>query len=316
MSTDQWREHYRALAADYWTDERLDELLRGKDLALTPRTGAPLLRAVGLLHRDGSMPPRQRSKYFQLNHMIRLLEPSLNELIATGEPLRVVDIGCGLSYLTMALAWHFEHVFQHPAEIIGIDRRTDVVDRSQSTAERLGLDNRLRFEAMPADQVAATDWLGEGDSVDAVVALHACDTATDDAIALGLAWDAKLIAVAPCCQAELAARWADKPAHERSAFVPVWQTPHLRRELGATITDAFRDLLLQAAGYQTWTVEFVGSEHTPKNTLIRGMRRQPWNDSAWTEYVRLRDATGGAEISLADAVTSRRASLHQTGAGR
>jgi hypothetical protein len=125
--------------------------------------------------------------------------------------------------------------------------------------------------------------------IDAVVALHACDTATCDAIALGVAAGAELIAVAPCCQAELARAWSElAAAGAAGAFAPIWSMPHLRRELAAELTDAMRTLLLRAAGYDVAAIEFVPSPHTRKNTLIRALRRR---------------ATEGAADDAADGVT-------------
>jgi hypothetical protein len=110
---------------------------------------------------------------------------------------------------------------------------------------------------------------------------------------------AELIAVAPCCQAELARGWeALADADATGAFAPVWNTPQLRRHTAADLTDTFRTLLLSAAGYETRAVEFVASEHTPKNTLIRAIRRSDGDDAALREYAELRDATGGVGIEL------------------
>jgi hypothetical protein len=136
--------------------------------------------------------------------------------------------------------------------------------------------------------------------VHVLVALHACDTASDEALALGVSWGAELIAAAPCCQAELARRWADlAAAGAHGPFAPVWRSPHLRREAGATMTDALRLLLLRGCGYDATAMEFVASGHTPKNTLLRAVRTGIPDREAFAEYASLRDATGGADIRLA-----------------
>ena len=124
-------------------------------------------------------------------------------------------------------------------------------------------------------------------------------TATDDAIALGWRCEAELIAVAPCCQAELAAKWAAlAEATDDGAFRPLWESPHLRRTSAATVTDALRTLLLRAGGYDVTALEFVASTHTPKNTLIRAMRRRALDVTAIERYAALRRATGDAGIAL------------------
>ncbi|HVV83104.1 MAG TPA: methyltransferase, partial [Kofleriaceae bacterium] len=140
-----------------------------------------------------------------------------------------------------------------------------------------------------------------GASVDAVIALHACDTATCDAIALGVQTRATVIAVAPCCQAELARGWTElAAAGAGGAFAPIWSMPHLRRELAAEVTDALRTLLLRAAGYEVAAIEFVPSPHTRKNTLIRAVRRGAPDPAARAAHDELVAATGGRGLALAD----------------
>jgi hypothetical protein len=120
--SERWAEEFELRARAVWTDEAVHRVTEGKDLPILPSNAPTLLRALGLLHRDASMPPPQVRKFLQLNHMIRLLRPPLLELSERGEPLRLVDAGCGLSYLTLSLAWCFRHVFRHPATLVGIDR--------------------------------------------------------------------------------------------------------------------------------------------------------------------------------------------------
>ncbi len=300
----QWSTEFGAMASQYWTPERTLELTGGKALLVTPEQSAPLLRAIGILHRDASMPPPQRRKFFQLNHMLRLIRPPLEELMVSGEPLHLVDAGCGRSYLTLALAWCLKHIFDHPFSLLGIDRNPKLMDDCTRRAELADLGGELRFAAADLTEVdLAAIWAATFESplaLDGVVALHACDTATDDAIALGLRHSASLIAVAPCCQAELARGWAQLAADgTEGPFAPIWTTPHLRRALAETVTDTFRTLLLEAAGYETRAVEFVRSEHTPKNTLIRAMQRTGPDETALRRYHELRTSTGGVGIKLA-----------------
>jgi hypothetical protein len=215
------------------------------------------------------------------------------------DSLTLVDAGCGLSYVTMALAWCFENVFNHPAQMIGIDRNEALLARCREGAGLAELDDMLSFQACSIDAFRLDT------PVHGVLSLHACDTATDDAIALGLAHRAELIAVAPCCQAELSSAWA-KAADDQGdhPLVPLWRTPHLRREAAATVTDTFRMLLLRAAGYETRVVEFVASQHTAKNTLIRSMRRDDVDAEAVEEYLALRRATGGVGLPWESSVAA------------
>lgn len=309
LVVDPTREHWRAAiserAQSYWTVERERELTSGKDLLITPSVAAPLLRSVGLIRADASMPDAQVRKYLQLNHMIWLLGPPIRELIGRGKPIHIVDAGCGLAYLTVALAWCFEHVYRHPAHIVGVDRREDLVESCRERAEQAGLSNILDFECRTVNESNFRSLFESFEPEEAstiVMGLHACDTATDDAITLGIQDSADLIAVAPCCQAELASRWST--LHDADGFGPIRSTPHLRREAAATITDAMRGLLLEAAGYEVRTVEFVASEHTPKNTLIRAMKRRDSSQDAWSRYQNLRHTTGGVGITLEDVIAS------------
>jgi protein-L-isoaspartate O-methyltransferase len=296
MSRARWSEEINGRARAYWSDERLGQLLGDKRPVISPREGAVLLRALGLSHDDGSLPPAQVRKYFQINHMVALLGPALRDLRARHSTIRLLDAGCGRSYLTLLLAWCARHVWAHPLEVIGIDRDAAVIDEARRRTELADLSDVVRFEVGDVQAAAPRDIHG-------VVALHACDTATCDALALGIARGADLLAVAPCCQAELARAWADlSERNATGAFAPIWRMPQLRREAAADVTDAMRAELLRAAGYEVTAMEFVPAEHTRKNTLIVACRRGPPDPAARRAYEALRDATGGADIKLARAV--------------
>ncbi|MCB9558885.1 MAG: SAM-dependent methyltransferase [Kofleriaceae bacterium] len=304
-----WAEAFAARARAYWTEARTAALADGKRLLLPPAEAAPLLRALGLLHRDASMPPTQARKYFQVNHMVALMQPGLRALRDRGDTVRLLDAGCGRSYLSLLLAWCARHRWGYRLEILGVDRDPALIDTCARRAADAGLDDVARFEAAALDRLEVTE------RVDGVIALHACDTATCDAIALGVRLDAALIAVAPCCQAELARGWAAlAAAGAAGAFAPVWRSPHLRRETAADVTDAMRAALLRGAGYDVASIEFVPAEHTRKNTLIRATRagapaaapaadgegaRPAAAAAARAEYEALVAATGGVGLALA-----------------
>ena len=209
----------------------------------------------------------------------------------------------------MLLAWCFRDLWKHPVEVLGIDRNAELIARCAKDAELAGLNDVVRHEASELSEVDAREaWqraFGSASPIDGVVALHACDTATDDAIVLGASLDATLVAVAPCCHAELARAWSELAKEEGvGAFASIHATPHLRREAAATLTDTMRALLLRASGYEVWPLEFVPSEHTPKNTLLRAMRRAEPDARAGEEYRALVAATGGRGIALADRLLS------------
>ena len=299
----EWDSAFTAQALAFWTPERTAELVGDKRLLVTPAKAPALLRAIGLLHRDASMPPAQRRKFFQLNHMLRLLEPAIRQL---PEAPHIIDAGCGRSYLSLTLAWCFEHVYGRPVKILGVDRNAKLIDDCRRRADLCGLSESMRHHAAQLDDLdTASAWrevFGEELDLSMVLALHACDTATDDAIVLGVRGNADLIAVAPCCHAELARRWSelDDPS---AGFAAIWESPHLRRETAASVTDALRMLLLRCCGYDARAIEFVPAEHTPKNTLIRAVRARH-DDAARIRYDALVAAIGDVSITLAERLLS------------
>lgn len=283
-------------ALSYWTEARIRKLNGDRNLPLLPHLAPVLLRTMGLLNKDASLPPTRMRKYRQINHMILMLQPALTELCANFPLVRILDAGCGRSYLTMLLAWWFAVHERHPVSIVGVDRSTAIVEECRRRAERAELEG-IRFE------VSQLDTLELAEAPHAVISLHACDTATDDAIVLGVQAEAEFIAVAPCCQAELARGWESLPP---GAFEPMQSVAHLRRKVAATTTDVFRVLLLKSAGYEADAVEFVDSNHTAKNTLIRAMQQGVGDPAAAAQYRRLVEATGGVGIGLADRLTHNR----------
>lgn len=309
---DEWAAAFATRAAEHWTSERLAQLAGSRRMPLMPNEAAVLLRALGLLNGDASMPPDRVRKWRQINHMVVVLGPTLRSIEPADGVVRILDAGCGRSYLTMALAWTLAHRDGRRVEMLGLDRDPTVIEASRRRAEAAGLEAETRFAVADLDEVDVLDawadaWGGALRSLDLVVALHACDTATDAALGLAVRADASAIAVAPCCQAELAAKWADTSdagatdAASASAFGAVHASAHLRRHAAATVTDTMRMLILRAHGYDASAIEFVASEHTPKNTLIRATRGLDAHaaDRARAELDALVTATGGASIALA-----------------
>ena len=305
---DTWARQFAATARAHWTEERTQELTRGKQLQVLPAEAPLLLRALGLLHRDATMPPPQVRKFLQINHVVRLLEPAMAELRTRHPVIRLLDAGCGRSYLTLLLAWCARERWGHRVEVLGIDRNADVIAECRRRTALAELDDVVRFESAQLDELDASAF---GD-VHGVFALHACDTATCDAIALGVAICAELIAVAPCCQAELSRGWSKLAERgEAGAFAPIWRAAHLRRETAAHLTDTMRVLLLRASGYDVTPMEFIAPEHTKKNTLLRAVRTPASRQAsqypggatidphARAEYDALVAATGGCGLRLA-----------------
>lgn len=306
---------FRQKAEKHWTPERVSKVTGGKRLLIEPLQGAELLRTLGLLAHDASMPADAVKKYLQINHMVALLSPLMKDLSGRFSLLRLLDCGCGNSYLTFLIAWCCKNIWNATVSIKGIDTRADVVAKSAERAQSLGLDDILEFETVSVQEfkqrreVSLSPEERKSQRFHFVVALHACDTATDDALALAFSERSDAIAVAPCCQAELANKWRKFSAENfKSAFSVLIHSPELRRDSCSTFTDAMRVLLMRGQGYETTTNEFVPSSHTPKNRLIVGVRRGNYLESALREYCELK-ASLGAGIELEKSLSDEAAQL-------
>jgi SAM-dependent methyltransferase len=257
-------------------ENRARKVMGGKDRALRPDASAPLLRVIGLMNADGTISADNAKKYKQVNHFVELCRPVWERLSAGREvtaaaPLRVLDLGCGNGYLGFVLAEALR-LAAIPTRLHGVDRRADVIAQCRARAEALGYGGLSFQEASIAEVDACASPLRG--TPDLVVALHACDTATDDALALAVRSGASSILAAPCCQHEL----AEQLRHAQAAAAPVpalLRHSILRQDYAAGLTDALRVELLEACGYVVDAIEFVGSQHTPKNLLVRAHRRHP-----------------------------------------
>ena len=315
---------FQEKVAKYWTPERIKHLTGGKDMPLAlDKPGVPtLLRVLGVLDGEGKL--TNINKYKQVNSMVAAAEAALDPVIRRGkEPLRLVELCTGKSTLALALALVSEPRWRRPAHVLAVDRDQSRMTKAMQHARSLGLDGSSSTTASSVKyRLTAVEELGHmgvemaaawpeaydapASAPHAVLALHACDTATDDALAAALRAQANIVMVAPCCQAELAAKWARGERSEgAAAFAPIHTCGSLRRDMAATTTDAMRMALLRASGYSVSAADFVPPEHTPKNRLIVGKRlplgqdTHEKRDTALREYERLAAATGGAGIKLA-----------------
>lgn len=302
---EKWFEDFDQRARRFWTPERTLGLFGDKCLAFPPVSHGPLLRSMDLLQRDASMSPESVRKYQQICHMYLVIEPPLTDQANLHDEVRVLDLACGNSYLTLTIAEGFLSRIRRPARILGVDRNARLIEACRDRAWRLRIDDMLRFETSSIDALDMPSvWSrafgappGEP-PVHLLVSLHACDTATDDAIALGLALNVPVMAVVPCCQAELAKRWASDTGPPGDPLEPIRHWPHLRRELAATMTDTLRALLLRGCGYHTTPIEFVPTAHTPKNTLLRAVRSDPADGASFAEYLAMRRLAGDVRLRL------------------
>jgi SAM-dependent methyltransferase len=259
---------------------------RTKDLPLPEGRADRLLEVMGILTHDGRVKPTMRAKFTQINEFLKHLAHVLDEaeLRSLGRPVEILDCGCGSSYLTLAVHHYLNHIRAIPATIIGVDVNEEVVRKSIAKSDRLAAEG-LRFACAPIGQ--------SGVRPDIVLALHACDTATDDAIALAVAGEAKVLLSVPCCHRDLNERLrADGLA---AVLRPLFRHGILKQRSADLITDAFRALALRIMGYQTDVVEFVGAEHTPRNLMIRAVRGISLGEPAFVrEYCEMRRFVGAA----------------------
>ena len=247
----------------------------------------PFLRAVGISDGQGRIRPGRQDKYRQVEAFLRALEPVLEHArtVAGDGPLRVVDLGCGNAYLTFAAyRWLTD---QHGLEValLGVDVKAQARGRNTELARSLGWDDGIRFvEGTIEDaEVAETPHV--------VLALHACDTASDDALARAVSWQAPVLLVAPCCHHDLQRQLLGSPPP--TPYGPLTRHGILRERFADVLTDSVRASLLRILGYRVEVVEFVESAHTPRNTLLRAIRTGSAPDPALiSEYAELTSEWG------------------------
>jgi hypothetical protein len=246
-----------------------------KILEIKPNQSVELLKELHILTRDGKLNQDSRRKLKQVYHLFHFIEPLLDEVLAAKQNLTLADHGAGKSYLGFIIydlflkARETEHISGH---IYGIETREELVSKSQQLAAKLGF-ARMSFLNLSVEESIHSPQLPE--QIDVVTALHACDTATDDAIKFALHKQAKFIVLVPCCQAEVAAV-LNKNKNQSFGKTPlseIWRHPIHTREFGSHLTNVLRCLQLEAHGYQVTVTELVGWEHSMKNELIIASRK-------------------------------------------
>jgi SAM-dependent methyltransferase len=232
---------------------------RTKSHTLPEHEPTPFLVEIGVMTAAGKVKASKQAKFRQINRFLELVADVIPHLPPNG-PLKIVDFGSGKSYLTFALYHLLAVIQQRDVQILGLDRRADVIADCTRIAAKLHC-RGLEFRVGEIGNEPA-----EG-HVDLAVSLHACDTATDDALARAVAWQASVILAVPCCQHELA------PKIQRVDLAPLHQQGILHAQFASLATDALRAQALEACGYKTQVVEFIDLEHTAKNLLLRAVRR-------------------------------------------
>jgi hypothetical protein len=233
---------------------------------LRPGQSIELLKELHILTRDGKLNQDSRRKLKQVYHLCNFIEPLLNDVLGQQDTLTLADHGAGKSYLGFILYDLF--LKDRPcSHIFGIETRDDLVEKSRQLAKRLGFERMSFLNATVAESIT-TDVLPP--RIDIVTALHACNTATDDAIRFALAKQARHIVLVPCCQAEVAAvlRKHKNESFGKTPLSEIWRHPIHTREFGSQLTNVLRCLQLESHGYQVTVTELVGWEHSLKNELI------------------------------------------------
>jgi SAM-dependent methyltransferase len=239
---------------------------RKKERLLDPAD--PFLREVGISDASGQIKPSKSDKYRQVEEFLRLLAPTLTNAIEAGHidkpsnssPLTIVDLGCGHAYLTFA-AHQYLRSTGIDVKVIGIDVRTASRDRNNEIAKQLGITESIEFRA---EEISETTLV----QADVAIALHACDTATDDAIAWAVEADAKLMMIAPCCHHDIQSQLTDSP----EPWSLITRYGIMRERLADLLTDSVRMQILKLRGYRVEAIEFIGGEHTPRNLMIRAVK--------------------------------------------
>ena len=235
-------------------------------LDLRPGQSLELLKELHILTRDGKINQDSRRKLKQVYHLFNFIEPLLAGLSTDGHAPSLADHGAGKSYLGFIL-YDLYFKARGQGHIYGIETRSELVERSRALARQLGFARMSFLNLSVAESADAAELPVQ---VDVVTALHACDTATDDAIAFGLQKRARAMVLVPCCQAEMAACLRQGKALQlsRTPLAELWRHPLHTRELGSQVTNVLRCLHLEASGYQVTVTELVGWEHSMKNELI------------------------------------------------
>ncbi len=233
----------------------------------------PVLVALGISDAQGRVKPSRQAKYRQVEELLRALDSAIDDAVAAGalrtpteaDPWRVVDLGCGNAYLTFAALRYLTAVRSLPVTVVGVDTKEQARRDNEKVAAELGLTGPASFVQSDIGTVELP-----GAPPDVVLALHACDTATDDALARAVRWEAPLVLAAPCCHHDVAAQLRQQKDDAPHALLV--RDGILRERFADTLTDALRAGLLRQRGYRVDVVEFVESKHTPRNTLLRAVR--------------------------------------------
>ena len=231
---------------------------RSKKYILQEGMKVPFLQDLGVMTQDGKIVRTRFDKFRQINRFLEFIEDILPQLDKDRE-ITILDFGCGKSYLTFAMYYYLHELKQYDIRIIGLDLKSEVIAHCNALSKEYGYEKLTFLEGDIADYEGVNE-------VDMVVTLHACDTATDYALAKAVGWNAKVILSVPCCQHELNSQI------ENEVLAPIMKYGLLKERFAALVTDGLRAEYLESMGYDTQVLEFIDMEHTPKNILLRAVK--------------------------------------------
>lgn len=234
-----------------------------------------LLREIGILAANGKIKNDMIRKYNQIDRFVELINDMLNDLLKEDDSITVLDCGCGKSYLTFVLNYYIKEVLKKPCHFIGLDNSSTVIEASKKIADNLGYHN-MEFKVTDIRNYKAQR------DIHMVISLHACNTATDQAIALAVNNNVKSIVVVPCCQQEILSQYSYPP------FEQIIKHGLLKARMADIITDGVRAMLLEALGFKVSVVEYISPIETPKNLMIRAIKAYQPNLSVLKEYKELK----------------------------
>ena len=256
---------------------------RKKNYILEEGVPYPFLVYLGVMTEDGKVKHQRYDKFKQLNRYLEIVNDVIKHL--DQEFIRIVDFGCGKAYLTFALYHYLVNVLGKNVEIIGLDLKESVIQFGNETAQALNYE-KLKFYKGDIES------FNEADEVDMVISLHACDTATDDALIKGMKWNAKILIAVPCCQHELFSKVKSEQLNGLLKY------GIYKERISALLTDALRASLLEQNGYEVDAIEFVSMEHTAKNIMLRAVKTDKIDNSATAEFESLKEIFGLKEFHM------------------
>lgn len=255
---------------------------RKKQYLLKESVPVSFLQDLGVQTAEGKIVRSRYDKFRQINRFLEFIEDVLPAL-PTGRPIRIIDFGCGKSYLTFAMYYYLKILKHYDVDMIGLDLKEEVICYCNELSEKYGYENLHFYQGDIKD-------FDRAENVDMVVSLHACDTATDYALAKGIKWGAGVILAVPCCQHELNGQM------QCDALEAVFSYGLIRERSAALFTDALRAALMEAEGYDTQILEFIDMEHTPKNIMIRGILRNRDAESETEQRYRMQKRQKAAAL--------------------